>query len=1026
MSAESAVYEALQYACSQDTQMLKPAEQKLAEWEVQPGFHLTLVKIFSNQSLDAGVRWMASLYFKNGVLKYWRASAQNAILREEKLEIKKLLLMKFDEPVQQIAVQIAVLIGNINRHECLNDWKELIPTIVKAVQSDDMLVQHRGLMVMLHVVKVLCSKRIPRDRQQFQSFALTWYDFVLNLWEGFTQLFFTNICEQNCAIEVCASNLEKAIFSLRILKKLTIYGITDPLKSEGCMMLIRVMFQRLKDLLECRMRVKRMLREAESNAAPSSAVNNEAIEIMRKLSVNLEKFIVKHMKFLNLFYETHPDVFSSFVAVSFEFCFNYVFHEGTNLIFEDNVITFPNFAIQCLCLLKGILSPNTLKLDVLPRVSNYLAGEAKERVNSAKVDFFTPERLSYIFEKLIMHYFLLTPDEFEQWDTDPEGYTSDEGGDSWKYNLRSSAEAFYMILFQKFSPTMIEELRKYITKSQSITLTENSDMNDLLIKDSIYNATGLAAFTLFDEINFDEWFSRQLLEELKFKSHNFRIIRKRIIWLVGQWTGVRFSKALRPQVYQACLELLQPSEDLAVRLTASKSLRSIMDDFEFVAEQFVEYLEPAVALLFGLLKEAVECETKMTVLYVMSFIIEKMSMSMRIDVQSLVQYLPLLWEESREHNMLRCAIISTLLQIIKALYEIPSSEPIVAFIYQIIEMSTNVNDPSHVYLLEEGLELWVVVVHYSRTMNQELLNLCENLVPLIQQSSSNMNICLAIVQAYVFLGAEVFLPRYGQEIVKTCQYLLTDLRADGVVLINRFFLTLLQAVPKFAIELLRPYLVEVFRSYYQQTNFPQVLQIYLQIISRVLVNDQVTFSVVLAETGAQDALEKILTAWLENMRRVTAIEERKLLALALSSLLTVSNDVIYKNFAGIITNVTEALNDVMDVFSQDTKVDSLVIDDENVDNVGVTLFSYGFIDSDMVQEETPHFSRCRAFCLRDPTHVIVLKDYLQNQLVVLKTTIGAEQYQSLMTSVDLQTLKELSSFVALGIDLPTGIDDGAA
>lgn len=75
---------------------------------------------------------------------------------------------------------------------------------------------------------------------------------------------------------------------------------------------------------------------------------------------------------------------------------------------------------------------------------------------------------------------------------------------------------------------------------------------------------------LFFKINFDEWFSRQLLEELKFKSHNFRIIRKRIIWLVGQWTGVRFSKALRPQVYQACLELLQPSEDLAVRLTASK------------------------------------------------------------------------------------------------------------------------------------------------------------------------------------------------------------------------------------------------------------------------------------------------------------------------------------------------------------------------------------------------------------------------------------------------------------------------
>lgn len=74
-----------------------------------------------------------------------------------------------------------------------------------------------------------------------------------------------------------------------------------------------------------------------------------------------------------------------------------------------------------------------------------------------------------------------------------------------------------------------------------------------------------------------------------------------------------------------------------------------------------------------------------------------------------------------------------------------------------------------------------------------------------------MHMCLAIVQAYVFLNAEAFLPRYGSEIVKVCQYLLTDLRAEGVVLINRFFLTLLQAAPKYAIELLRPYLLDVFR-----------------------------------------------------------------------------------------------------------------------------------------------------------------------------------------------------------------------
>lgn len=995
MSAESAVYEALFYACSQDAQLLKPAEQKLSEWETQPGFHLTLVKFFSDQAIDANVRWMASLYFKNGVLKYWRKNAPNAIATEEKTEIKKILLMRFNEPVQQIALQIAVLIGNIARYDCPHEWLELVPTLVEVVQSNDLLVQHRGLLVLLHVVKVLSSKRLQRDRVHFEELTTKLYDFILNLWDAFTQLFYKNIQEQT-SLDLCAANLDKAIISLRILKKLTIYGVPGPHLSPKCMMFIRVVFQRLKELLDCRLRLRQL--EKQQQMASST------------LSDQVERFIIKHMKFLNLFFDTHPASFVEFIPAAFEFSFHYVFHEGTNLIFEDNVITFPNFAIQCLNLIKGILSHNLIHVD----------GDKEQIINKAKNEFFTPERLSYIFEKIIMHYFLLTSEEFELWDSDPESYVLDEGGDSWKYNLRSCTEAFYMILFQKYSPMLIVELQKFIAKSQSITLTESSDVSDLLIKDSIYNATGLAVFNLFDEINFDEWFTQQLLEELKFKTHNFRIIRKRIIWLIGRWTGVRFSKSLRPQVYHACLELLHPSEDLAVRLTASKTLKNIMDDFEFDAEQFLEFLEPVIALLFSLLKESTECDTKMTVLYVMSFIIEKMSMSIKLEVESLIQYLPLLWDESREHEMLRCAIISTLLQIIKALYEIPSPEPIVAFIYQIIEMSTNVNEPSHVYLLDEGLELWLIVVQYSKTMNHDLLKLCDNLLPIIEQSSNNLRTCLAITQTYIFLCPDVFLPRYGKDIIKTCHYLLSDLRAEGVVVIYRLFLTVLRVAPKYSIELLRPYLIEVFKEYYNHDRFLQINQVYLQMIARVLLLDQVTFSMILSEMGIPDALEKILTTWLNEMPVVARSNEKKLLALALTSLITVSNDVIFDNFSGIMSNLSETLNDITnDDERTGSKVDSLILTDENEEEIGMMMFGYGFIDTENMQNETPHYDRCRTVCLQDPTHVIVLKDYLQSQLIALKATIGAERYQSLVSRIDLQILKELSDFVSLGIPLPS-------
>lgn len=50
----------------------------------------------------------------------------------------------------------------------------------------------------------------------------------------------------------------------------------------------------------------------------------------------------------------------------------------------------------------------------------------------------------------------------------------------------------------------------------------------------------------------------------------------------------------------------------------------------------------------------------MNVLNIMSLIIDKMSELISDQIDNLIQYLPLLWEESNEHNMLRCAIVVTL------------------------------------------------------------------------------------------------------------------------------------------------------------------------------------------------------------------------------------------------------------------------------------------------------------------------------------------------------------------------------
>lgn len=67
---------------------------------------------------------------------------------------------------------------------------------------------------------------------------------------------------------------------------------------------------------------------------------------------------------------------------------------------------------------------------------------------------------------------------------------------------------------------------------------------------------------------------------------------------------------LRPELYGLMVEALSPEEDLGVRLAANDALKLAIDDFQFNTEDFSPFLEPAFSLLFALLKEVNECDTK--------------------------------------------------------------------------------------------------------------------------------------------------------------------------------------------------------------------------------------------------------------------------------------------------------------------------------------------------------------------------------------------------------------------------------
>lgn len=74
----------------------------------------------------------------------------------------------FQEPIPQIAIQLAVLIGNISRLDYPHDWDELMSRLNEVINSQDSLHQQRGLLILQQVVKALASKRLPTDRRVFK------------------------------------------------------------------------------------------------------------------------------------------------------------------------------------------------------------------------------------------------------------------------------------------------------------------------------------------------------------------------------------------------------------------------------------------------------------------------------------------------------------------------------------------------------------------------------------------------------------------------------------------------------------------------------------------------------------------------------------------------------------------------------------------------------------------------------------------------------------------------------------------
>ncbi|ALC41173.1 Ranbp11 [Drosophila busckii] len=1015
-TAEQLVAAALQGAANPDHEIVQTAEAQLREWESQPGFFPILARLSMKMPSEADsvnatlanadpvkIRWMAAVYLKNGVERYWRHNSRQELTPEQKQQIRNLLLQHYDsEDVPQVALQIAVLLSKIAR---IDSWPELLPTLMKQLQTcvdngDSAVSQQQRTLVMLHyVIKSLASRRMMAEKRAFEELTSQIFSYLAwDIWAPLTARFIELLKTKPEAQAQAHSCLQRAHIVMRSLRKLVVFGCGGkPYKSHDYMNFIEQLFERLRQCLELRYDLR-------------------ARQAGEQLIRDVENFILKMIKTLNEFMERHALSFARFVSMALEFSFHYVFHDGTALIYDSGeCINFSNFVIQAINLLKGIMMSGND--SIAPDDSNASLEDALQaESNSAQSKFFSVERVAYLCEKIVTHYFLLTPEELAEWQNDPEGYGQDGGGDAWKYELRPCVETLYFTCFTQHSSTMINEVLKFVRRAQQLQLSAESELKAILLKDAIYNAVGQASFHFFNKLDTSSWLTSQLLAELRIEAPNFRILRRRIIWLVGNWVGVQLPRELRPLSYEACLHLLRPTEDMPIRLAAARTLNLLIDDFEFMPEAFHPYFSPLFEALFLLLRESSACDTKIVVLGTMTLLVEKMSEFIEPQALQFIAYLPLLWRESEEseYNMLRCAIIGTLEQLVRTIRDVPESMK--PFLYSVIELSTDLKQDSYVYLIEDGIMLWLAVIGNSTALTPELLTLCDHLLPIIEMSSENLRTVLQLIHAYILLDANAYLSRYGEGFVSYCVRTFEDIRVEGIIAMLRIFETCLKTDANMGLRLVRPALPFVFQQVCLKQDYPMTMSWHLTLLARTLLIDQAVFMSVVQELPQTDALERILDVWIEMFPLVadTHAEKRKLFCLAFASIFG-DNDLLLARLPVILQLVEETLAEVMDkqyAASEEGAdkatpryYDSLVIHDEHeLEDFQPQLY-------DDFHSKTYHDDRHRQLVLKDPVYKIPLTEYLKWQLQSMQSQLGAARYEQLMRGVCPEVLEKINMYI---------------
>ncbi|EFJ16027.1 hypothetical protein SELMODRAFT_268640 [Selaginella moellendorffii] len=754
----NAVYTLLQKALSPEESMRKSAEANLTALESLPGFCSCLLEIIATRDLDdqSDARWLASVYFKNSINRYWRHRRDAPGIPDvEKPYLRTKLLGLIREENQKACCCSARCVDRKDCSDRLSSRmvsrralakQDLFPNLLQNLQSSDVLTTLRVYMVLYQILKELSTMRLAAHQQNFHTITSQLFDFTWQHWCADTQAIVNEF-------SAFLSSSDRFVSSTQTL----------PMILERWLLCYRAAF-------------------------PGT----------HQLHSFMEKALLKLMKVLVTVQNHHPFSFSSELVLPP--VLNFACDQITEQKWDTDL--FEPFLMRCMHCVQQVLQCKAYRPSKTGRVLGEisltrdetkakLARQAEQLLSS----LLDKKRVLLLCETLLRRYLVYTSKDLEDWAQDPEGFHHEQSLVQYHDKLRPCAEALYIGLFENhrevLTPYVVEVLQQV---SQDCPPPEPDAIVQLspalLTKEAVYAGIGLAYYDLHDYIDFKLWYEGALVKELRNLHPNNRLLRRRIAWLVGQWVS-KIDKDLRRPIYVSLLRLLGDG-DLAVQLAACHSLQTLIDDVHFYEEEFVEFVSPCLELLFVFMKNAQELDSKLQVFSLVTLIIERLGEKVVPCTEKIMIFLPQVWQNSEGQSLLKIQVVLALQRLVAALGS--QSPCCYTLLVPILQHVTDVNQPDELNILEDGLQLWSTTLRHAPVMIPELLVFFPHLVSALERSIDHLEVSMGIVESYVLLGGAEFLSRHGAGVASIFKMVIGHVKEKGTIRALSVLDTLIQSV----------------------------------------------------------------------------------------------------------------------------------------------------------------------------------------------------------------------------------------